>query len=202
MKNNSILVLLSEISETQIGSVLSRNISKIESGFLAKILTLKSLSNNGAININEMESIYLSKMIDNKYLSQKDDIIMRFSEPFTACLITEIETNLIIPSNFCRIRITSQNIMPSFLKWYLNSNFLKKQIAKNIQTSTINIINMKMINDIKIPIIGIDIQKKIIDIQNLVTKYINLTNELKYYQKIVGEEIIKNLFIKNEWSAK
>ena len=202
MKINANFVLLSEISETQIGSVLSRNISKAENGYSAKIMTLKSLSNSGAININELESVNINKPINDKYLSQKDDIIIRFSEPFTTCLITENETNLIIPSSLCRIRITSQDIMPSFLAWYLNSSFFNKQIAKHIQTSTINIISMKMINNIKIPLIGIDTQKKIADIQNLVTRYINLTNELEYYQKIVGEEIIKNLFTSNEWSAK
>ena len=197
MKNNSTFVLLSEISETQIGSVLSRNISKSESGFLAKILTLKSLSNNGAIDLNKIESIYFSKTIDKKYLSQKDDIVIRFSEPFTSCLITENETNLIIPSSLCRIRITSQDIMPSFLTWYLNSSFFNKQITKHIQTSTINIISMKMINNIEIPLIGMDTQKKITDIQNLVTRYINLTNELESYQQIMGEEIIKK-FIQQE----
>ncbi|MDP8227025.1 MAG: restriction endonuclease subunit S [Candidatus Celaenobacter polaris] len=197
MKNNSTFVLLSEISETQIGSVLSRNISKSESGFLAKILTLKSLSNNGAIDLNKIESIYFSKTIDKKYLSQKDDIVIRFSEPFTSCLITENETNLIIPSSLCRIRITSQDIMPSFLTWYLNSSFFNKQITKHIQTSTINIISMKMINNIEIPLIGMDTQKKITDIQNLVTRYINLTNELESYQQIMGEEIIKK-FIHQE----
>jgi len=202
MKINANFVLLSEISETQIGSVLSRNISKAENGYSAKIMTLKSLYNSGAININELESVNINKPINDKYLSQKDDIIIRFSEPFTTCLITENETNLIIPSSLCRIRITSQDIMPSFLAWYLNSSFFNKQIAKHIQTSTINIISMKMINNIKIPLIGIDTQKKIADIQNLVTRYINLTNELEYYQKIVGEEIIKNLFTSNEWSAK
>lgn len=202
MKNNNKLIVLSEISETQIGSVLSRYISKVEIGIIAKILTLKSLSNNGAINLNELKSIYINKPIDDKYLSQKDDIIIRFSEPFTACLIAENETNLIIPSNLCRIRITSQDIMPSFLTWFLNSGFFKKQIANKIQTSTINIINMKMINDIKIPLFGIDTQKRITDIQNLVTKHINLTNELEYYQKKMGEKIINNLFTRNERSIK
>ncbi len=191
---------LEEIANIKTGLVLARkkaNENAVEK-YMYKFITLKSISNFGSLDTNYFNELKSKEKLSHDYLSQKGDIIIRISEPYTAIYITDEFSNKIIPSSFYIIRLINRNILSEYLAWYLNSECAKKQFMTHNISSTVNIIQSSSLRQMKIQVPDLDKQKLIVNIQKLYLKEITLLDELnmekqKIY-KIAFKKYIKNNF--------
>ena len=95
-----------------------------------RMLTLKSFEQTGELNVDELETFYSDSPLELKYLTQKNDVIIRLSTPNTAINIKDGQEGLLIPSLFVVVRLKSNCILPEYLSIFLNSEHVKTLYAK------------------------------------------------------------------------
>lgn len=172
---------LKEVAVLGTGLVLNRK----EAGFndtdtfKYKQLTLKSVNNNGSINPEYLD-IFLSKEpLKDKYLTQKSDIIVRLSYPYTAILIDGQAEGIVVSSHFCIIRCDTTIILPEYLQLILNSSSVYKKISLATVSSALKVIRPSFFSELNINIIPLDKQRVLGNINNLYRKEIDLLERLK-----------------------
>jgi len=113
--------------------VLARKQASEEAGSLSvkyKQLNLKCIKSNGLIDTTLLEDYETNERLGRKYLTQPDDIVIRLSYPYTAALIDEENTGLVIPSHFAVIRADKTKLLPRYLLWLLSREKTKKELNK------------------------------------------------------------------------
>lgn len=156
------------MSEVQTGLVLVRKrADDNRDAHKYRMLTLKSFDPQGWINEGEMDLFYSKKKLDNKYLTNKGDIIIRLTTPYTAICINDKQEGLVISSNFAIIRLKKQLYIPEFVALFLNSEIIEKQFFKSSISTTIPLIKTTHLRDMEIPDKTLDIQKKIVELNQL-----------------------------------
>lgn len=94
-------MLIKDIFDVQSGQVLSRISTKINQIAIGKVLIPKAIS-KGRILKEELQDIKLKNLLPENKLSMKNDIIIKLSTPYEACVIDDDNVGLVIPS-FCAI---------------------------------------------------------------------------------------------------
>ena len=153
--------------------------------FAYKLLTIKAV-NNRFINKDVLEEYESLTKIDDKFLTQKEDIIICSKPPYNVVLINDEDEEILIPNNFIVLRNSKLNT--TFLYNYLNllgskMKFNKDDENTNITKTDVEQIKLK-IDDNKI--------KKISDLSSRINK------RQKAYGKLLDndQELIKMIYTK------
>ena len=93
-----------------------------------------------------------------------------------------------------RVKLQDSRFDPQFIAHYLNSNIVKKQLSQGaIVGTTIPMIKVADVNEIKIPLTNLDKQKKIVEYLKLAHQenelLQNLINEKQKYSKEIFETL-------------
>ena len=188
------------IADIKTGLVLSRK--KAKNRETAKethnILTLKSCSPDGIILKDRLEQFESDMELNEAYLTRKDDVVIRLSEPYTAVHIDSDNVGLLISSHFCVIRLHENVILPEFLAWLLNSKYAKKEFAAEKIGSTVSIIRASFLHEFEIKSISKENQKLIVEINKLRIREHNLLSQLiEEKEKLCNQTIYK--IVNKEW---
>ncbi|MDD2445951.1 MAG: restriction endonuclease subunit S [Clostridia bacterium] len=187
-----------DIADIKSGLVLSRKRADIKDKIVRyKQLTLKSIDVLGSIDFNLCEDFFSKEKLSKDYLTHKNDIIIKLTEPFTAVLICEDNENLVVSSNFAIIR-NIKNIDRNYLKYYLNYGNGKKEIYNNLQGSIIKSIKTTNLQAIAIDIPILKNQKRIIEILDLQEEKLRLCKKLENAEKQKFNYFINKLIAKGE----
>jgi restriction endonuclease S subunit len=134
------------------------------------MLTLKSFEPRGWVNEGELDVFFSKEKLENKYLTNKGDIIIRLTTPYTAICINDKQEGLVIPSNFAIIRLKKQIYIPEFVALFLNSEIIEKKFFKSSISTTIPLIKTKHLREIDISDIPLAVQQKIVELNQLQVK--------------------------------
>ena len=141
------------------------------------IITLKN-ENNFRIDENNLETIKTEKILDDKYLLKKGDIIMRLTPPYSARIIEFNKENITTTSNYAIIKV-QEEYCPEIITFYLDSEYINKQIHHICDENNVKVINISNIKEFEIRLI--DEEKKDI--------YTELINTYKTKQKLIEKKI-------------
>jgi len=112
-------VNLDEYAVIRTGLVLSRKEAKLgENCKIYPALSLKNITEDGQILLTDIENYSTAEQLKEVYFTHSGDVLLRLSAPYTAVVITEKETNLVIPSHFAILRI-KEKVDPRYLRWFL-----------------------------------------------------------------------------------
>lgn len=163
-----------------IGMVLARKKAKEYDGSECsyKVLTLKCVNDIGEIDKENVEDFISKQQVEDSYLTQKGDIIIRLTEPYSTIYIDEINQGLLIPSNFGIIRAKDNAYHMEFIKYYLNSAKGKREIKKSAAGSTLASISIANLKELEIKNYDLQTQEKFIATNKLFEKEKKLINEL------------------------
>ena len=188
---------LINISEMQTGLVLvrKRGDAKEKDTHKYRMLNLKSFDPQGWINENEIDVFFSKEKLENKYLTNKEDIIIRLTAPYTAICINDKQEGLVIPSNFAIIRLKGQNYIPEFVALFLNSEVIEKQFFKSSISATIPLIKITHLRKIDIPDKQLAVQKKIVELNQLQVKEKLLLSRLMEEKGKLAKATINKIII-------
>lgn len=188
------LLKLHNIAEIGSGLVVNRKkaFQKSDVKKTYRQLNLRSINKNGYIIKSELEELNAKEIIDDYYLTQKGDIIIRLTDPFTAVYIDSNTEGIVISSNFCIVRCKN-NYSSELLTYYINSDNAKKIIYNNLQGTIMKNINMSAIAELEVPNIPYEKQViigKLLAVQSKKIMVLEQTIEYeKKYQKRLLEKI-------------
>ncbi|MCT7595203.1 restriction endonuclease subunit S [Aliarcobacter butzleri] len=189
------MITLSKIANLRMGVVLNRkkaDMSK-EQKLYYSVVSLKSFNEN-AIYDNTFADEFISKeQIKEDYQVKQGDILLRLREPNFAVYIDKEYKNLIYPSLMVRVELQDSRFDANFIAHYLNSNIVKKALSTELSGTTIPMIKVTDVYEIKIPLINLDKQKKIVEYLKLAYQenelLQNLINEKQKYSKEIFETL-------------
>lgn len=183
---------LNDLSSVRTGLVLSRKEAKTaDKSHEYRLLNLKSVSEDGTINIDETIPFYASEELSPNYLTQIGDIVVKTSEPYTAAFITEEYEGLVIPSHFVVVRVDEAKTLPQYIAWYLNKDRIKKAFRMSC-TGTLKQIKPSMVGETDIKLPTHERQRQVVELYELSRKEIQLLEKLMrqkeaYYKTLINK---------------
>ena len=99
--------------------------------------------------------------LKEEYLSQSGDIIVRLTAPYTAVLIDETTSGMVVSSNFVVIRVEDKNLLPEYLFWLLNTEKIKRKIYENATSNMLGAVNARFLADFDLTLLSVENQHKI-----------------------------------------
>lgn len=205
---------LNQIVEIQAGLVLSRtgakqlelikrNVAEKVSDITVrkyKAITLRSITDVGILDLSQCDDFDSKEEISDRYLTHNNDILVRMFTPLKCCLINSEEENLVVPSQFCILKLKESFrniILPEYLYLVMRNKDFSKQVQKLEEGFQLRSIKTSSIAKIKINIPDIATQEKLINVSNLITRKEKLMSELIIQEKLYNETILEKL-IKGE----
>ena len=174
---------IQDVATLKTGAVLSR-LPKIETGgYLYCVLSLRNIDDDtGMIESQSCAPMRFVEKISDEFLTQKGDVILRLSAPYTAVYISDdSDVGLLIPSHFAIIHAVG--VDPKYLYAMLDSDEIRKQLfIEGSMSTTLATISVKSISECKIP--RISIQK-----QELIGQYhLEAKKELRLLLRLLAEK--------------
>lgn len=128
------------------------------------------------------------------YITQKGDLIFRLSFPSKIILVDGKTEGLLINNLYCIIRCNNRKIDKEFLKWFLESKEVSRQLEKIIIGTVVKSIPVAKLRLIEIPNITFEEQRKISKLIYSWNKQKKLYNQMiiekdNYYNSIINKVI-------------
>jgi restriction endonuclease S subunit len=185
------IVKLGDISSITTGQVIKRKEARPGDvdAIQYRILTLKSFDEDGFLVKEEIDSFKASEEIESKYITSKGDIVVRLSMPFTSITIDEESEGILIPSLFVAIRVNCNDILPSYLSLYLNSNKMKKQYMREARGTAIQILKTSAFKEFEIMLPDMSMQEQTVALNELMMR------EKRLLQLLIKENNKRNQII-------
>lgn len=173
---------LSEISEIYTGVRLNRLKEKNTS--LKKVI--KKLSSDNILEYEySIESVPNS--INEKFISQKDDIIISLVDPSSVCKLEK--EGLVIPMQFAIIRLY-ENYDADFIINLLKSDLFKKELNKLVEGSGLKIMKSTYLKEVKLPLPEFEKQVKTGELLKLIERRIILNSKIIELEKQLKQAIL------------
>ncbi|WP_122863329.1 restriction endonuclease subunit S [Campylobacter showae] len=191
------MIKLNDIAEIKSGLVLSRKKAEAHtpSEHPYKIVSLKSFAENTVFDDSFADEFISNEQISEEYKVSLCDILLRLREPNFAVYIDKEYDDLIYTSLMVRIRVKSDIFDPRFVAHYLNSSAVKKALAPDVSGTAIAMIGVASINNLKIPLVNLQTQNKIVKYLNLARQESEILQNLiavkQKYHKSIFENLIK-----------
>ena len=181
---------LREAALIRSGLVLSRKQAKTSICVRYPLITLRSISSKGYIDRELLDIYAAAQPLNDEYLTHQGDIVIRLSFPYTAVLIDETTSDMVISSNFVVIRADKQKILPEYLVWLLNTEEVRRRTYDNTTSNMLGAIKSKYYAEFEIEPISIADQRKIAGIYALAQREVRLLLKLadekeKYYARAI-----------------
>ncbi|MCD7779470.1 MAG: hypothetical protein LUH05_02215 [Candidatus Gastranaerophilales bacterium] len=203
-------VKLKDIANIQMGLVLSRagakqlelikqNLIEKVSGsetFKYKAVTLRSIDDHGNLNEDQCDDFISKDKLTDRYLTVKNDILIRLFSPLKTCLINDLQENIVVPSQFgiLRLKDNAQNdILPEYLQLVMQNKSFTNQVEKLEEGFQLRSIKTSSIENVEICIPTLQMQNKLIEIAKLMKQKEDLLSKLLEQQKIQNEILQEKL---------
>lgn len=178
---------LSDCAEIRTGLILSRKFSREKSKNRYPLLNLKSFNDDATLNLQLLDVFDSTEALNYDYLTHIGDVIVRTSSPYTAILIDEKTSEMVVSSNFVIIRCDKKQLLPDYLYWYLNTSEIKKDIFVNSAGNMLAAIKPQYFCDMNLMLPDLKEQRKIARINLIAKRELELLSQLKeekekYYQ--------------------
>ena len=193
------MVRLDEAAVINTGLVTARKQARDVSDSIIqyKLLNLKAINSKGYIEDSFLDDFETLEEINPIYITQMGDVVVRLTFPFTAVLIDEMHTGMIVPSHFVVIRTNAKKIIPEYLFWLLNTEKVRQQLQQNISSTMIGTVKPMTYAALNIQQITLEEQRKIANIYLLSKKELMLLDQLikqkKLYYKTAIDKIQKEM---------
>ena len=184
---------LNKIALVKTGLLLSRKQSKTkDNGYEYRQLNLKSVVDNGTINMEETMLFYASKELEINYLTQIGDVIVKTSEPYTAVYVIEEYAGLVVPSHFVIIRVDKSIAIPQYIAWYLNRDHIKRNFRMSCSGLLMQI-KPSTIAETEIKLPSLERQKQVVEIYETAQQEIRLYEKLIQIKKVYYKTLINRI---------
>jgi restriction endonuclease S subunit len=193
------MVRLDEAAVINTGLVTARKQARGVSDSIIqyKLLNLKAINSKGFIEDSFLDDFETLEEIKPIYITQMGDVVVRLTFPFTAVLIDEMHTGLIVPSHFVVIRTNTKKIIPEYLFWLLNTEKVRQQLQQNVNSTMIGTVKPMSYATLNIQQITLEEQRKIADIYLLSKTELMLIDQLlrqkELYYKTAIDKIQKEM---------
>lgn len=185
-KRDKMKIKLEQIADVSVGALTTRFSKRYEGPKEEK----EVLYYKGKEIYTETEEIATD--INEKYLTHKDAVLFRLSEPQFAMKVDgeNIKEGVVVSSKFAIIK-ANEDINPDFLVALLNSSIVKKQLNRFSEGNVIKLVKVKDLVKLELTIPSLEEQKKYMETIQIIDEEISLQEKLIDENKNLKEAIIQ-----------
>lgn len=155
-------------------------------------LSVKDIK-TGHIDFNNLKYISKDEHLEliKRCKPEKDDILYtKIGTIGKACIIdTDVEFSIFV--SICLLKLKIEQVFPHYLKWALNSDYVKRQALRRVKGIGVPDLHLVEIKDFKIPLPPLPVQRKIASI-------LEKAESAKEKRKVVNrltDEFLKSVFL-------
>ena len=130
---------------------------------------------------------------NERYLLAKGDLLFAGKGTTYLCKVFDLDIPAIASTTLYIIRLTSKDVLPDYLCWYLNQpSVMAAMKVQQVGTGT-PLIHKQVVEDFEVPVPDIDTQRQIVELAKLQTR------EKEFYLAIAEKrQLITNQLIMNK----
>lgn len=182
---------LGSVAQVRSGLVLARKQARERTDYRYPLLNLKCIHPSGYVDTTLCEMFDSVECLNPEYLTNKGDVVVRLTIPYTAVLITEELAGYVIPSSFVVVRTDRSALLPEYLIWLLNSQKAKKKMYESAVSNMLGAVKPRYFAEYEIEEIPVSKQKIIADLNQLTKRETQLLKKLaeekqKYYDHVIA----------------
>ncbi|MDB2550536.1 restriction endonuclease subunit S [Rickettsiales bacterium] len=183
-------VKLKEIAKLDVGLAF-RAAPKTSSNGNISVIQMKDLGDDNLVNFDNLIQINQDSPKE-QYLAKKGNLIIRSRGLNNkAALINKDCVNMIVAAPLFILRITSPDILPEYLFFYLNQKSSQDYLAKCSKGSLVKMIGREDIENLPIKIPNPDQQKLIGKLANAINQEKVILDEIKQKRELYMSNILK-----------
>jgi restriction endonuclease S subunit len=172
---------LTDIVSIRSGMVVSKTANNDESlltNAYVKMIGTSDFDDNGNLRHELDANVLFKPSIEKNFLQQGEIVFNAKGRRFFAFLIEEEYESTIASATFLVLTITSKEILPKYLIWYLNHPETLKVFDHKMTTQVMPSITKQEFGDLGIIIPVLETQKQIVALDLLKKKQITIQKEL------------------------
>jgi len=178
--------VVNEIADIQIGYQSRGRIEPDNEG-THRIIQMKDFDECRQVGISGLTSFRPERDPNRYIVNQGDVLFLSRGQKNFACSLIEPITDTVAASYFFILRLKSESILPGYLAWYINQvpaqEFLYSMAKRG---SHMPIVPKAAFEVLEISIPPIDTQKTIVEIEKLITKELELGEEISFKRELLA----------------
>lgn len=187
-------VSLSELASIRSGLVLSRKRSQEERGEMYALLTLRSVKEDGELDMSAIDRYVSVGVLPNTYQTSVGDVIVRLTWPYSAVLIDEQKAGILVSSHFVIIRPDRERLNSGYLHWILNRPAMRRRIYENTSANMMNAVRPQFFSELNITHLPMAKQVKIAALQSLHRREQILLKKLRAERALLAQRLTENIY--------
>ena len=129
---------------------------------------------------------------NERYLLEKGDLLFAGKGTTYLCKVFDLDIPAIASTTLYIIRLTSKDILPEYLCWYLNQPSVMAMIkAQQVGTGT-PLIHKQVVEDFEIPVPDLETQQRIVELAKLQVKEKELYQAIAEKRQLITNQLILN----------
>lgn len=180
-------VKIKDIADVYVGATIRRYVDE-ENGKKTKVIVQRSIQKGQTIT--DFEEMSISDKINEKFFTQKGDLLMKTTIPNDVVCVEE--DGLIVGERIAIIRL-KEDCNNNFMAHQLNSEFIKRQIHKLISSSVIPQISVNDIKELEVKIFDLETQNEYCELLDSINERISVYEELKKADQDLQTGILNKL---------
>lgn len=129
---------------------------------------------------------------NERYLLAKGDLLFAGKGTTYLCKVFDLKFPAIVSTTLYIIRLTSKDILPDYLCWYLNQpSVMAAMKVQQVGTGT-PLIRKQVVEDFEIPVPEIDTQRQIVELDKLQTREKELYQAIAEKRQLITNQLIMN----------
>ncbi len=181
---------LKDVCEIISGHQFRHKISSSNEGEY-RILLYKDVDFEKGIVNNLITRSDVENLDSKRILKNNDVLVLAKGHQPKAVQILALDEKVVVSSFFYIIRTVKGKIFPEYLTWYLNSEKLKNYLEKTSTGTTIPHLKMKDLEEVKIPLLSLTKQRRIIKMNDLLDREQRIIRKIQRLRKVLVNEAIK-----------
>ena len=129
---------------------------------------------------------------NERYLLAKGDLLFAGKGTTYLCKVFDLDIPAIASTTLYIIRLTSKEVLPDYLCWYLNQpSVMAMMKAQQVGTGT-PLIHKQVVEDFEVPVPDIDTQRQIVELAKLQTREKELYLAIAEKRQLITNQLIMN----------
>ena len=153
--------LLKEIARVQMGLSFRSRIEPELNGDIA-VIQMRDLTERSKLGRHNLVKVKMDG-INDRHLVRRKDLIFRSRGKTTTTIIINAEIGpAVVAAPLLRIRVTSKNILPEFLCWFVNQKAAQGFLHSRATGTAMTMIGKSVLDDLQVTLPTLENQERIV----------------------------------------
>lgn len=159
-------VILKDIATVYMGYSFRSRLESLKYGAVA-VIQMKDLADENIVNCDNLSYVDIDNFNENHFAKKGDLIFRSRSLTSTSAILSTDPGIAVVSAPLLKIRLTSSDIMPEYLNWFISQLPAQVFLASHARGSTQKMINKEALEMLEIDVPPLEKQKAIVELAAL-----------------------------------